>query len=64
MSSSVCVVLITAGLDIKKADSADIVGAIYDSLAADAHEVLADQVRKDVRSVHGAPLSALYPSLA
>jgi NAD(P)-dependent dehydrogenase (short-subunit alcohol dehydrogenase family) len=53
----------TEGLDVEKADPADIVASIYDAVAADEHEALADQVSKDVRSALSAPLSALYPSL-
>lgn len=53
----------TADLDVEKADPADIVARIYDALAAEEYEVLADQVSKDVRSALGGPLSTLYPSL-
>ncbi len=54
----------TADLDVEKADPADIVAAIYDALEADEHEVLADQVSRDVRAGLSAPLTALYPALA
>jgi NAD(P)-dependent dehydrogenase (short-subunit alcohol dehydrogenase family) len=54
----------TAGLDVKKADPADIVAAIYDALEAGEHEVLTDQVSRDVRAGLSAPLTALYPALA
>jgi NAD(P)-dependent dehydrogenase (short-subunit alcohol dehydrogenase family) len=54
----------TAGLDVEKADPADIVAAIYDALEAGEHEVLADQVSRDVRAGLSAPLTALYPALA
>ncbi|MFJ2977788.1 SDR family oxidoreductase [Curtobacterium sp. NPDC087082] len=54
----------TADLDVEKADPADIVAAIYDALEAGEHEVLADQVSRDVRAGLSAPLTALYPALA
>ncbi|WP_336698157.1 SDR family oxidoreductase [Curtobacterium sp. USHLN213] len=54
----------TADLDVEKADPADIVAAIYEALEAGEHEVLADQVSRDVRAGLSAPLTALYPALA
>jgi NAD(P)-dependent dehydrogenase (short-subunit alcohol dehydrogenase family) len=54
----------TADLNVEKADPADIVAAIYDALEAGEHEVLADQVSRDVRAGLSAPLTALYPALA
>ncbi|WP_022907683.1 MULTISPECIES: SDR family oxidoreductase [unclassified Curtobacterium] len=54
----------TADLDVDKADPADIVAAIYDALEAGEHEVLADQISRDVRAGLSAPLAALYPALA
>ncbi|AOX66415.1 short-chain dehydrogenase [Curtobacterium sp. BH-2-1-1] len=54
----------TADLDVEKADPADIVAAIYDALEAGEHEVLADQVSRDVRAGLSAPLTTLYPALA
>lgn len=54
----------TAGLDTEKNDPADIVRAIWDAVAAGSHEVLADQVSRDVKSALSGPVEALYPSLA
>ncbi|MFJ4222557.1 SDR family oxidoreductase [Curtobacterium luteum] len=54
----------TADLDVDKADPADIVSAIWDAVEAGEHEVLADEVSRNVRSGLGAPLHALYPALA
>lgn len=54
----------TADLDVEKADPAVIVGAIWDAVEAGEHEVLADQISRDVRSGLSAPLVALYPGLA
>jgi hypothetical protein len=53
-----------AGLEVGHADPADIVGASRDSLTADVRRALADQLSKDVRTALGAPLPALYPTLA
>lgn len=54
----------TADLDVEKADPAVIVGAVWDAVEAGEHEVLADQVSRDVRAGLSAPLVALYPALA
>lgn len=54
----------TADLDVEKADPAVIVGAIWDAVEAGEHEVLADQISRDVRAGLSAPLVALYPGLA
>ncbi|MBO9039887.1 SDR family oxidoreductase [Curtobacterium flaccumfaciens] len=54
----------TAGLDVEKSDPADIVRSIWDAVEAGEHEVLADQVSRDVRAGLSAPLAALYPTLA
>ena len=54
----------TSGLDVEKADPADIVAAIWDAVEAGEHEVLADQISRDVRAGLSAPLEALYPGLA
>ncbi|WP_461963285.1 SDR family NAD(P)-dependent oxidoreductase [Curtobacterium sp. 24E2] len=54
----------TAGLDVEKSDPADIVRLIWDAVEAGEHEVLADQVSRDVRAGLSAPLTALYPALA
>lgn len=53
----------TAGLDVDKADPADIVAAILDGLEAGEHEVLADDTSRRVRAALSAPLPALYPEL-
>ena len=54
----------TTDLDVEKADPAVIVGAIWDAVEAGEHEVLADQISRDVRAGLSAPLVALYPGLA
>lgn len=54
----------TADLDVEKADPAVIVAAIWDAVEAGEHEVLADQISRDVRAGLSAPLEALYPALA
>jgi NAD(P)-dependent dehydrogenase (short-subunit alcohol dehydrogenase family) len=54
----------TADLDVEKADPAVIVAAIWDAVEAGEHEVLADQISRDVRAGLSAPLVALYPGLA
>lgn len=54
----------TAGLDVDKADPAEIVASIWDAVEAGRHEVLADQVSRDVRAGLSSPVEALYPSLA
>lgn len=53
----------TADLDVEKADPAVIVAAVWDAVEAGEHEVLADQVSRDVRAGLSAPLTALYPAL-
>ena len=54
----------TASLDVAKADPADIVAAIWDAVEAGDHEVLADQVSRDVRAALSSPVEVLYPTLA
>lgn len=54
----------TASLDVEKNDAAEIVSLIWDAVEAGEHEVLADQVSRDVRSALSAPVAALYPQLA
>ncbi|ROP61323.1 SDR family oxidoreductase [Curtobacterium sp. PhB115] len=54
----------TADLDVEKADPADIVRTIWDAVEAGEHEVLADEISRNVRAGLSAPLSALYPALA
>lgn len=53
-----------AALDVAKSDPADIVAAIWDAVEAGQHEVLADQISRDVRAALSSPVEALYPSLA
>ncbi|MDD1383728.1 SDR family oxidoreductase [Curtobacterium poinsettiae] len=53
-----------ADLDVEKSDPADIVRSIWDAVEAGEHEVLADQVSRDVRAGLSAPLTAPYPMLA
>ena len=53
-----------ATLDVAKSDPADIVGAIWDAVEEGRHEVLADQVSRDVRAALSSPVEVLYPSLA
>ncbi|GAA2248945.1 SDR family oxidoreductase [Herbiconiux moechotypicola] len=53
-----------ASLDVEKNDASVIVGRIWDSVAAGEHEVLADQVSRDVKSALSAPVAALYPQLS
>jgi NAD(P)-dependent dehydrogenase (short-subunit alcohol dehydrogenase family) len=53
----------TAGLDVDKNDPAGIVSTIWDAVEAGEHEVLADEISRNVRAGLSAPLSALYPSL-
>jgi NAD(P)-dependent dehydrogenase (short-subunit alcohol dehydrogenase family) len=56
---------LTAWLEgVEKADPAVIVAAIYDGLEAGDHEVLADDVSRQVKAGLAAPLSALYPEVA
>lgn len=54
----------TEGLDVAKADPADIVAAIYDALESGEHEVLADAVSVTVKAAVSQPLPVLYPELA
>jgi NAD(P)-dependent dehydrogenase (short-subunit alcohol dehydrogenase family) len=54
----------TASLDVAKADPADIVAAIWEAVEAGQHEVLADQISRDVRAALSGPVEVLYPSLA
>lgn len=54
----------TAALDVDKADPADIVGQIWDGVLKGDHEVLADQISRDVRAGLSSPVEVLYPTLA
>ncbi|RKR76023.1 SDR family oxidoreductase [Frondihabitans australicus] len=54
----------TAALDVEKGDPADVVRDAYDGLERGEHEVLADQISRDVKAGLSAPVEALYPQLA
>jgi NAD(P)-dependent dehydrogenase (short-subunit alcohol dehydrogenase family) len=54
----------TDGLDAPKNDPADVVRAVWDGVAAGAHEVLADDLTRQVRATLGAQIEARYPALA
>jgi NAD(P)-dependent dehydrogenase (short-subunit alcohol dehydrogenase family) len=54
----------TAGVDAEKNDPAVIVATIWDAVVAGDHEVLADQVSRDVKAALSAPVAALYPQFA
>lgn len=53
-----------AGLDVPKADPADIVREVYLGLETGAFEVLADDTSRFVKDRLSQPLSVLYPELA
>ena len=53
-----------AQLDVAKADPADVVASIGDAVEAGDHEVLADQVSRDVRAALSSPVETLDPPLA
>jgi NAD(P)-dependent dehydrogenase (short-subunit alcohol dehydrogenase family) len=50
----------TSGVTAPKASPADIVGQVLDGLQAGAHEVLADQIARDVRARLHLPVSERY----
>ncbi|WGL52037.1 SDR family oxidoreductase [Nocardioides sp. BP30] len=54
----------TKDVTAEKNDPADVVRAAYDGLEAGAHEVLADDVSRQVKAGLAAPVEALYPQLA
>lgn len=54
----------TAGLDVAKNDPADVVRQAYDGVEAGDHEVLADDVSRQVRAGLAGPITSLYPQLA
>lgn len=54
----------TRGVTEPKNDPADVVRAAYDGLEAGAHEVLADELSRQVKAALAAPVGALYPGLA
>lgn len=53
----------TRDVNEPKNDPADVVRAAYDGLEAGAHEVLADEVSRQVKAALAAPVEALYPGL-
>ncbi|KAK1182678.1 SDR family NAD(P)-dependent oxidoreductase [Streptomyces sp. NBS 14/10] len=53
----------TSGLDAPKADPRDVAVAALDGIQAGAHEVLADDTTRWVKSQLSADLEALYPRL-
>ena len=54
----------TAGIDAPKSSPDDVAAQVMDGLEADAFEVLADELRRNVRAALSADLTALYPVLA
>lgn len=54
----------TTGVDAPKNDPADVVRAVWDGVVAGAHEVLADELTRQVRATLGAPVVDRYPVLA
>lgn len=54
----------TAGLEVTKNDPADVVRQAYDAVEAGDHEVLADEVSRQVKAGLAGPVTTLYPQLA
>jgi NAD(P)-dependent dehydrogenase (short-subunit alcohol dehydrogenase family) len=54
----------TAGLDVPKLSPESVAAQALDGIEADAYEILADDLSRQVRSGLSAPLAALYPQLA
>ncbi|WP_205471104.1 SDR family oxidoreductase [Nocardioides sp. SYSU D00038] len=54
----------TQHLDVAKIDPADVVRTAYDGIEAGEHEILADDVSRQVKQGLAGPLEALYPQLA
>lgn len=52
-----------ADVDAEKNDPAEVVASIWDAVAADEDEALADQVSRDVRAALSGPVRSLYPQL-
>lgn len=52
-----------AGIDAPKNDPARVAAMAVDGIAADAYEVLADDMAHDVRAKLSGPLTTLYPAL-
>ncbi|MBB3675172.1 SDR family oxidoreductase [Modestobacter versicolor] len=53
----------TAGLSVPKSDPADVARTAVDGIAAGAHEVLADDVSRQVQAGLAGGVAALYPQL-
>lgn len=54
----------TRGVDAPKLDPADVVRSAYDGLEAGSHEILADELSRQVKAGLAAPVEVLYPQLA
>lgn len=54
----------TAGIEAPKSSPADVVARTLDALESGLHEVLADDISRNVRAGLSADLTALYPALA
>lgn len=54
----------TRGITEPKSDPADIARIAVDGIAADAHEIIADDLSRQVRSGLAGGVAALYPQLA
>ena len=54
----------TAGIDAPKSDPVAVAGLTLDGVESGAHEVLADDISRHVRSALSGDLTALYPQLA
>ena len=54
----------TASIDAPKSDPFAVAGLTLDGLESGAHEVLADDISRHVRSALSGDLEALYPQLA
>ncbi len=54
----------TQGIEAEKNDPADVVHAAYEGLESGAHEILADELSRQVKAGLAAPIEALYPQLA
>ncbi|MER5881486.1 SDR family oxidoreductase [Streptomyces sp. NPDC060235] len=55
---------LTAGLDVPKVSAHSVAAEALDGIEADAHEVLADAVTRQVKAGLSGDLSGLYPQLA
>jgi NAD(P)-dependent dehydrogenase (short-subunit alcohol dehydrogenase family) len=53
----------TAGLSVPKSDPADVARTAVDGIAAGAHEILADDVSRQVQAGLSGGVAALYPQL-